>query len=146
MIARIQTELASSAEKVWHALLKRDTFLYITRGMLGFQGADQWPRVFEEGLVIETRLVFFHVIPGWRHRLRVVRVDGEKLELKSEEEGWIVRRWNHRIRVDHDTEQRCWYTDEIDIEAGLLTGAIWAYAQVFYRYRQSRWRRLAKTL
>ena len=146
MIARIQTELPSSAEKVWQALLKRDTFLYITRGMLSFRRADQWPEVFQEGVEIETRLVFFHLIPGWKHRLRVVKVDEEKLEVASEEGGWVIRRWNHRIWVERGTEQRCRYTDEIEIRAGLLTSMIWAYAQIFYRYRQSRWRRLAKVL
>jgi hypothetical protein len=149
MIARIRTELPSSAEKAWQALLKRDTldtFLYISRGMLGFQGADQWPEVFREGLEVKTRLVFFHLVPGWKHKLRIVRIDEEKLELASEEEGWIVRQWNHRILVERGAGQRCRYTDEIEIRAGLLTGMIWVYAQLFYRYRQSRWRRLAKVL
>ncbi|MGD8244871.1 MAG: hypothetical protein PVI63_06740 [Anaerolineae bacterium] len=146
MIARIQTELPSPAEKVWQALLKRDTFLYITRGMLGFQGADQWPEVFGEGLEIETRLVFLHLIPGWKHRLRVVRIDEEKREMASEEEGGLIQQWNHRIFVERVAAQRCRYTDEIDIEAGLLTGIVWVYAHIFYRYRQARWRRLAKGL
>jgi hypothetical protein len=146
MITRIHTELPSPAEKVWQALLKRDTFLYITRGMLGFRGADHWPEFFSEGLEIGTRLMFFHLIPGWKHRLRIVRIDEEKLELESEEEGWVIRKWNHRIFVERVAGQSSLYTDEIEIQAGLLTGIIWAYAQVFYRYRQGRWRRLAKTL
>jgi hypothetical protein len=146
MIARIQTKLPSSAEKVWQALLKRDTFLYVTRGMLGFRGADQWPEVFQEGVEVETRLVFFHLVPGWKHRLRVVRIDKEKLELTSEEGGGTIRQWNHRILVGRETAERCQYTDEIEIRAGVLTVVIWAYAQVFYRYRQSRWRQLAKVL
>ena len=70
MIARIETELPSSAEKAWQALLKRDTFLYITRGTLGFQGSERWPEAFHEGIEIETRLVFFHLVPAWKHTLR----------------------------------------------------------------------------
>jgi hypothetical protein len=131
---------------VWQALIKRDTFLHVTRGWLGFRGADQWPEVFREGLEIETRLVFFHLIPGWRHRLRIVRVDKRRLELASEEAGGIVRRWNHRIRLARDTEQSCRYTDEIEVQAGMLTPFVWAYAHLFYRYRQRRWRRLARSL
>jgi hypothetical protein len=146
MKAIIETDLPSAAETVWSALLKRDTFLTITRGMLGFRGADQWPETFEEGLVIETRLVFFHVIPAWTHTLRIVEVDAETLMLASEEQGGPIRRWNHRIFLEARTERRCHYRDEIDIEAGVLTPAVWAFAQLFYRYRQRRWRRLARTL
>lgn len=146
MIARIQTELPSSAEKVWEALLKRDTLLYITRGILGFRGADQWPEVFQEGIEVETQLVFFHLVPGWKNRLRIVRIEKEKLKLASEEGGGIIQQWNHRMLVERKTAQRCQYTDEIEIRAGVLTVVIWAYAHVYYRYRQSRWRQLAKVL
>jgi hypothetical protein len=146
MMAKIQTELPSSAAKVWQALLKRDTFLYITRGMLGFRQTDQWPRTFRKEVQIETRLFFFHLIPGWKHRLRIVKVDEEQRELVSEEQGFIIRQWNHRISLQKESAQRCRYTDEIEIKAGLLTPLIWAYAHLFYRYRQRRWRRLAKRL
>lgn len=146
MIARIDTYLPASAEKVWRILLRRDTFLHITRGMLGFRGSDAWPEMFREGTVIHTRLLFFHVIPGWKHTLRVVRVDQDALALDSEEGGGILKQWNHRIRLEPRTDDRCRYTDEIDIEAGLLTPLIWAWAHVFYRYRQHRWRKLVRAL
>lgn len=146
MIARIETELPTSAEQAWEALLKRDTFLFITRGVLGFRGADQWPNAFHEGVEIETRLVFLHLIPAWKHTLRVVKVDEENLELVSHETGGIVRRWNHRILLESIGEERCRYLDEIDIDAGLPTPLVWVYAHLFYRYRQRRWRRLARTL
>jgi hypothetical protein len=146
MIARIQTELPSSAEKVWRALLQRDTFLHITRGALGYRGADQWPEVFAEGTEIETRLLFLHALPGWKHTIRVVQVDHENLLLASEERGGFIRRWNHRIWLEPLDGTRCQYTDEIDIEAGWLTPAVWAYAHLFYRYRQRRWRQLARML
>ena len=146
MIARIETDLPASAEKVWAALLRPDTLLHITRGMLGFRGSERWPETFEEGARLETRLVFFHLIPGWQHTLRILRVAEEDLELVSEEGGGPVRRWNHRVRLERISRQMCHYVDEIDIRAGVLTPAVWAFAQVFYRYRQRRWRRLAETL
>jgi hypothetical protein len=36
--------------------------------------------------------------------------------------------------------------DEVDIAAGHMTPIVWAFAQVFYRHRQHRWRALARTL
>ncbi len=146
MKATIRTELPCAAEKVWLTLLKRDTFLYITRGMMGFQGSERWPEEFREGMQLDTRLFLFHVIPGWRHTLRVVKVDGENMVLTSEVGGGIVRQWDHRILVQSRSAVRCQYIDEIEIDAGLLTAAIGMFAHVFYRYRQSRWRRLARSL
>lgn len=127
-------------------LLQRDDFLYYTRGFLGFKGAEAWPEQFEEGQVVEARLLFFNLIPAWKHTLRVIRVDDEGMEIASEEAGGIVRRWNHRKWVEDESEARCFYADEIDIDAGLLTVLIWAYAHFFYRYRQWRMRKLAKRL
>ena len=75
MIARIRTSLPVSAPDAWPMLLQRDAFLYSTRGMLGFSGADSWPEFFAEGQVIKTRLVLFNLIPAWSYEIRVVRVD-----------------------------------------------------------------------
>jgi hypothetical protein len=37
-------------------------------------------------------------------------------------------------------EGRLYATDEIKIQAGPLTGVIWAFAHLFYRHRQRRWK------
>jgi hypothetical protein len=142
MLARIEREFPLSAPRVWELLLERDTFLYITRGMLGFTGTQDWPARFSEGVEIETRLRFFNLLPGWSHSLRVVRVDERAKRLESEEHGGPIRRWDHRIVLQPLSEHRCRYIDEIEIEAGALTAFVWAFAQVFYRYRQMRWLRL----
>lgn len=141
MIARISTTLPAPAEYVWSLLRKRDTFLYITRGALGFDNSEDWPEEFREGEEIETRLALFHLIPAWKHRLRLASVDAERFEALSRESGGPVRVWNHRIHLE-PADARCRYTDEIEIKAGLLTPAVWTFAHLFYRYRQTRWRRL----
>lgn len=146
MMAKIATDLPTSAERAWRALLKRDTFLYITRGVLGFSGADRWPEEFRQNATIETRLWFFHFLPAWRHTLHVRSIDEDAGELISREAGGPITRWNHRIAIAPISERRCHYTDEIDIKAGALTPFVWAYAHMFYRYRQRRWRRLAEEL
>lgn len=81
MKATIQTTLPIAAAKAWPMPLQRDAFLFFTRGMLGFKGAEEWPEVFEEGQELETRLLLFNVFPAWKHRLRLIRVDHENLEI-----------------------------------------------------------------
>ena len=146
MIARIQTFLPTTAADAWKMLLQRDAFLYITRGMIGFRGAEEWPEVFEEGQVIETQLLFFNIIPAWEYRLKLTRVDHEKMEIASQEGGGFIRRWNHRKWIEGGSESSCRYIDEIDIDAGIFTFFIWIYAHVFYRYRHGRMRKLADHL
>jgi hypothetical protein len=146
MIARIEKNLPASADKVWDTLQRKTTFLFITRGMLGFSGSDNWPERFAEGLKIECRLWFLHVLPSWRHFLNVIRIDGEAMKLVSHERGGPMRKWNHTIRIKPLTESTCHYEDEIDINAGVLTPLIWLYAHVFYRYRQRRWVKMLRAL
>ena len=146
MIARIQISLPSAAASVWKMLLQRDAFLYYTRGMLGFKGAEEWPEEFEEGMVVETQLVFFNIFPGLKYRLHVIRIDREKMEIASREGGGFIRQWNHRKWLEHRSEYSCKYIDEVHIDAGIFTFFTWIYAHVFYRYRQCRMRKLAAHL
>jgi hypothetical protein len=110
MIARISTGLDAPAGRVWPLLERKETFLYVTRGLMGFSGAENWPEEWREGEEVVGRIRLPQVLPGWRHRIRLVSAD------------------------------------KIEIHAGALTLAVWAFAHAFYRYRQARWRALAKVL
>ncbi|QIN85355.1 hypothetical protein GBA63_21810 (plasmid) [Rubrobacter tropicus] len=91
-------------------------------------------------------MFFFHLIPTPEHHIFVVNVDEEKREALTNEHGGAVRTWNHRIKVEPVSEKRYLYTDEVEIRAGALTPLIWLFAQLYYRYRQMRWRGLARVL
>jgi hypothetical protein len=144
LTATISTTLPLDAEAAWRLLRRRDTLLYITRGALGFAGARAWPPVLEEGTELSARLWLLHLVPAWRHRLLVVEVDPTRRLLHSRESGGPVSAWNHDIWLEPAGPAACRYTDRVEIAAGAWTPLIWAFAQVFYRYRQARWRRLAR--
>jgi hypothetical protein len=56
------TILSAPASRVWELLLLKDSFLYITRGMMSYADTDQWPtRLFTEGVILTTRVRLF----GW---------------------------------------------------------------------------------
>ena len=122
-----------------------DTLRYITRGLLGFRPLAPVPDHVGAGDVIRVRLLFFHLLPGWAHEIRIVSLDQDSRRIDTAEHGGAVKKWNHAITVE-PSRGGTRYTDEIDIDAGPLTPLIWAYAHLFYRYRQLRWRRLARTL
>jgi len=92
------------------------------------------------------RLMLFGLVPAWRHKITIVRLDDAGREILTSEQGGALRTWNHHITVDERGPYRSRYTDEIEIGAGALTPFMWAYAHLFFRYRQWRWRRLARRI
>ena len=140
----VQTYLNAPAGVVWTAVKKPRTLLHVTRGFLGFSGSDHFPPEWSLGGKVETRLWFFHILPGWKHTLTVAEVNEDGKLIRSHEFSAFYT-WDHIIRVREESSG-CGYSDEIEIRAGLLTFFIWLFANVFYRYRQMRWRKLAQSL
>ena len=140
------TELEAPTDAVWSALRKTETLRYVARPLLCFE-ADlprRWPA--QGGVVRVERMLLLCVVPAWSHELRFVRLDDEEHEMLTSEGGRPIRVWKHRIRVEPLSERLCRYTDEVEVRAGVLTPLVWCFAQLFYRYRQMRWRGLTRVL
>ena len=146
MVVQVATELSAPPARVWDAVKQPDTLRYITRGLLDFRPLGPIPDRLAEGDVVRLKLLFFGFLPGWAHEIRIVRVDEEARRIETAEGGGAVKKWNHVIAVDPADGDRTHYSDRIEIDAGPLTPLVAGYAQLFYRYRQRRWRRLAQTL
>ena len=146
MIVQLSTELEAPPDRVWETLKSVDTLRYITRGVLGFRPLGPVPDTLRGGEVVRVRLLFFHVVPAWAHEIRIVSVDEEARRIETREHGGGVKTWNHRLTVEPAGTGRSRYTDRIEIDAGPTTRLVLGYANLFYRYRQWRWRRLARTL
>jgi hypothetical protein len=114
------------------------------RGVLAVDGdlPDEW----RLGARHELRLRAFGLIPLWRHRLRIVRLDRESGEALTNEGGGPLTAWNHRIRVEGAEGGRTRYTDEVEVRSGPLTPLSWAIAHAVFAYRQARFRALARGL
>jgi hypothetical protein len=130
----------------WDTVKQPETLRYVTKGVLGFRAERELPERFGAGEAYRVRLLFFGIVPAWWHEIRVVRLDEAHREILTAEHGGLVKEWHHRITVDERGPWKSHYTDEIEIVAGPLTPFVWAYAQLFYRYRQRRWRKLAREL
>jgi len=70
--------------------------------------------------------------------------DGRRRILRDNGHGALIKQWDHWIFVEPDGEGTR-YTDRVDVDAGLLTPFVSAFARIFYRHRQRRWRRLVQT-
>ncbi len=146
MRAKISSVLNAPAEKVWLLVKKSSTLLYITKGFLGFAGAEHFPNEWREGTTERTRLLFFGFLPAWKHRLSFQKISDSERVLYTNEGGGLVPTWNHLISVEPLSAYTCRYTDDVEIKAGLLTPLVWLYAEILYHYRQWRWRSLLKSV
>ncbi|MGW4633503.1 hypothetical protein [Nocardia sp. NPDC004415] len=140
----LRTELPTSADRVWRAMLAPATFLYVCRGLFGIPmlaGRVEPLRAGERGT---AWLWVFHVLPLYRHTIEVIDVDEAAGTIRTHEHGGAVKTWNHTLAVEPLTEGRCRYTDTIEIEAGPATAVVALVASGIFRYRQRRWRRLVR--
>ena len=142
MMLRIQTVIPLPAQTVWERLRHFETLEHITKGLIRFQKLTPIPEL-TDGARLKVRFWFFHVVPApWVHDLKMRRYDSKHMEMVTEEGGGFIKVWNHTIRVQKH-QQGSFYTDEVEIRAGLMTPIVYAYSWMFYHYRQWRWRRWA---
>lgn len=142
---QVSTCLPAPVQAVWEAVKRPTTLFRVTRGMLGFSRQRNFPVEWQEGQRLCIRLWFFHLLPmPYLHRMEVVEIDEAGRVICSHETSPLYT-WDHTILVE-EQDGGTYYTDKIDIQAGLLTSLIWLYANIFYRYRQWRWRKLAGSL
>lgn len=132
---------SASAGQVWEILQRPETLLYITRGMVSMEMVDI-PDAIKEGAVIRLKIKVLNIPPAIDYEMRFVRIDPAAHVVLTQEHGGLVRHWSHRITVEQLSAGRCLYTDQIDIDAGFMTPLVGAFARVFYRIRQRRFRDL----
>lgn len=141
---RLETELPTTADRVWFAMQSPATFLYVCRGLFGIPALAGRTEPLRPGERGTAWLWAFHCIPAYRHTIEVIEIDATTGTARTHEHGGIVTTWNHTLQVVAITDQTCRYTDTIEIEAGHATALVAAIATRIFRYRQRRWHRLVR--
>ena len=87
----------------------------------------------------------FGLFPFGRQHIVISRSPSttDTYAIRDNGHGDMIRKWDHHITIRSDPTGTH-YTDDIQIEAGLLTPFVWLWAEVFYRWRQYRWRQLVQ--
>ena len=142
----VSRQLEAPANVIWPAVKTPHAFVHVTRGMLRFPAAERIDRPWQVGDDISGWTLLFGLLPFSKHRLVIDSIDDDRRVLVSDEHGGPIRTWRHELIVTATDDDRCRYEDRIQIDAGLLTVVVAAYANVFYRYRQRRWHSLASVL
>ena len=145
MKVSISSNINVSADEVWKLVKRSSTLLYVTRGLMGFKSlASDLPSEWQQGNTEKLRIMLFGIIPAWSHQISFKEISNSKMTMLTHESGGVVETWNHNISVKPVDKNNCYYTDDVEIKAGIFTPIIWLYAHFFYRYRQLRWRLLVK--
>jgi len=141
----IQTRLACAATRAWEEVQKPCLLIYVAAPWLKFTPRNDqgFPGTWEEGDFFVSMFVF-GFLPLGLERIGIstrIGADGD-FYIRDDGGGTLVRRWDHLITIRPDGNDICLYSDSVDIRAGILTPLVWIFAQLFYRWRQHRWRRL----
>jgi hypothetical protein len=144
----VESVLDCPSALVWDEVQTSRLLLEVIDPLLRFApcAGQDFPAVWQEGETVQGKAYAFRVLPLGEHAIRYERIDPERCEIQTREHSRLIRRWDHRIRVRATADGRALYSDEIDLDAGLLTLPVWLFAQWFYRHRQRRWRRVARRL
>ena len=138
--------LNADPDRVWELLQRPETLQFIAWPLIRFAAIGPLPERFEEA-DYEVRMYLGGFLPLGRQEIRVSRRrQGERRVLRDDGRGQLIERWDHRIVVEPGpTEGTTRYRDTVDTEAGLLTPLVRAFAALFYRHRQRRWRKWLDT-
>ena len=146
MLARISTTFDCTAEQLWDEISRPASLRFVAAPLLHFAPLvpGELDGEWVVGKTYALRLSLLGFLPAGEHRITLERIDQEANLIESRESGALAPIWNHTIRFHPLENGGLHYTDEIEIQAGLLTGVIWAFAHLFYRHRQRRWKILLR--
>lgn len=151
MRVSVDTFINLPMETAWTMLNRPSVLTHITAPVLAFRPVDPpaWPDVWQPGRY-RASLRFAGVLPLGHQWIDISHPDPQPNDppgarrIRDNGSGHLVGRWEHMIIMIPEGRDHIRYRDEVDIEAGLLTPFIWVFAQAFYRWRQHRWRQLAR--
>lgn len=142
----ISTSLAAHPEVVWAHVQTTALLKFVAAPLVMFEARDPaaLPSTWSEGRYrVGTKL--FGWLPFGDQWIVIEHIPSREgaFGLRDNGHSGLIRRWDHRISIEPAGEGTTRYRDTLDLDAGLLTFPIWLFAQIFYRHRQARWRRLA---
>lgn len=142
----ISTRLPCPAETAARHVKTPALHGYVSRPLLTFvpRSPDELPEVWSEG-TYRVSMYLLGKIPLGRQAIVISFPEAEDTGfcVRDNGHGGMARKWDHWVTI-RPAGGGCIYRDRVDVEAGPFTPLVWGFAQLFYRYRQFRWRKLVK--
>ncbi|KQN26025.1 hypothetical protein ASE86_07615 [Sphingomonas sp. Leaf33] len=145
MRIKLSTILNVPAGRAWIAVRQPRLLDFVASPIQVFEPVDPpvLPDTWSDGRYL-VRPRMFGLLPMGTQWIVISALDRgpAKYRLRDNGHGSLVRRWDHVITIEPIDAQRCRYTDEVEVSAGVLTPFVAGFAHMFYRHRQRRWRQL----
>lgn len=144
----VETLLPCSADRAWNAVQTTDLFAKVAAPVASIRAmpGESLPERWSMDRAVHCRTYLFGFIPMGMRKLEFESIDPQTREIQTRESDGLVSRWDHHIRIRPADETSCWYSDDVEIEAGWLTPLVRLFAQAFYQHRHRRWMSVAKAL
>jgi hypothetical protein len=143
MRVHVRTLLPCSVEQAWEAIQSTTLLMEVTprsRDSVVI-APDPMPKLWTDAKSIRLRL------PGFGERvINIELVDAAAHVIRTQESDSIVKRWQHRMEVQPGPQGQAYYSDTVDIDAGIFTLPVYTLAQFLYRYRHRGWLKIAKRI
>jgi hypothetical protein len=147
MRVHVQSEFQASADLVWRKVQTVGLLMNVMRPLMRMAvTTDGYPERWTPGKELCGRLYLFGRLPLGPHAIGIESVDDTQMQIMTREHGLLAPSWDHLIAVRSTPSGETIYSDTIDIRAGFLTPLLWLFANVFYRHRHCRWKRLLRCL
>lgn len=138
--------LPAGIDAVWEKLQSLEALQYVASPYASFEPEDSAaPLIWRRGETYRLAFRLFTIIPLGIHTIKIVRLDPGAREICSHENNRFVPVWNHRIQLTSAADGKTFYTDEVTIDAGLMTPLVYLWAKCFYAHRQRKWAGLLRT-
>jgi hypothetical protein len=151
MTIKHTTILQALPERVWQEVLSPKLLQFVAKPFLHFVPLK--PSVFPtqwENAAYLTSLRAFGILPLGTQWIvtSIERMDTalgqQSYTLRDNGHSPMISTWDHWIFVEEMPDGSTRYTDRVEVRAGVLTPFIAAFAWIFYRHRQRRWRELVR--
>ena len=142
MQVKIESVFPCSTERLMKELEKIKSFIYVGKPMVHFVElpGHRLPEYWAEGkYLVEMRL--FGILPLGNQWI-VLSINREERHIRDNGYSSLIKKWDHNITLQEQDKGMTLYRDTIDIEAGGFTPFVVLFAQMFFRWRQKRWRKL----
>lgn len=129
---RVEHDYPVEPRELWANATDYQALQEVMRGIVAFDGLPDGRTKTGQKLSIQVSL--FGMLPSQPYYLEVVECDDDLMVLRSNEKGAGVKSWQHTLSVTptHDGSR---LTDEIAIDAGLLTPVFEMWARYLYKAR-----------
>lgn len=143
MTVKVISVFPANKNVVFENLQKLETLQYIAKPYATFENVgDEDSFIWEASKKFSFIFRLFGVFNLGVHTIRVRRFD-EKC-IYTNEGNPFCPTWNHMIRIKKLDNQHTLYMDKVEVDAGWKTVFIFIWANLFYRHRQRKWKKLLR--